>query len=353
MYRTYSIHKKFMQSSQQNSANFNELSYCWLSNRIENISDKPQYFRSIKSIQLFRIFWKALIPTAKFSVDQFEKFYQTYTNELKDNWELYKFNLLTPNKKFPIQIKLNSDLKRTIGKQRTDQKIGSLKDLSVDAVLQWFSQMLIFIEKRTIKYMQGFCDLLMPIFHVFFQGLLAINDALDFTVSDPDKYIGDSFPEIDKNSYDFIAITACACSCFAFQGLMISSLHFSDQFPQTNLVDQSMEILKEKLKQRHEFEPFVSKEEYAPKRFAMRWFLLLFTQDLEFSDTIDLWYEFFRPDSVFKTTDFRDKVIKACESAAIILYKSSGDKITSHFIESMQQTKKLTFAEMRNVIASK
>ena len=323
-----------------------ELKYCWLVNRLESVNDRPHFLRSIKSIQNFRIFWNVLLPEQKFGIEQFEKYYQIYTNELKDNWDQYKNNILTQSDD-PIRKKLRSDLTRTIGKHRNDHQFAKDPSTKVDSVMQWFSQMFIFIDKRIIKYMQGFCDLLLPIFHVFFQGLLAINDSLDFVVSDSSKYVQPDFPVIQKNTFDYIALTASACSVFAFQGLMISSLHFHEQFPPNKKIEESMEKLKNKLKQRHEFANFVTQEEYSPSRFAMRWFLLLFTQDLKFPETIELWGELFRPNGAFEAPTFVDKVIKVCECAAILNFKNYvNDKVAS-FLEVMQKTSNLTFADLK------
>ena len=323
-----------------------ELKYCWLVNRLENVNDKPHFLRTIKSIQNFRIFWEVLLPNNKFSVEQFQKFYKIYTNELTDNWDQYNFNLLTASDE-KLRTKLKSDLTRTLGKHRHDQNFAKDTSIAVDAVLQWFAQMFVFIDKRVVKYMQGFCDLLLPIFHVFFQGLLAINDSLEFVVSDPTKYVGSEFPDIQSNTYDILALTAAACSVQAFQGLMISPLAFHKQFPPNNEIEESMQTLKKRLKKRHEFANFLSKKEFSPKIFAMRWFLLLFTQDLKFPETIELWCELFRPNTAFAAQTFTEKVIKVCECAAILNFKhSQNDKVTS-FIEAMQKTNNLTFAELK------
>ena len=327
----------------------NSEGYCWLTNRIENIAKLQHFTRSIKTIQNFRLLWSNLLPNDKFSVDSFMKYYKIFTSELQDNWNIYSFNILKPSKTVKIQTKVSSDIKRTIGKHRTDHSLVNDKTLAVDTVMQLFSRMLVFIDKRITKYMQGYCDILMPIFHIFTQGLLAIYDSLDFTIGDSSIYTGNEYTEPVKTTYDYILTIASSCSCFAFQGLMINPINYIEQFPPNNHVEVSMNILKDRLKARHEFAPFMNQEDCVPSRFAAKWFLLLFTQDLKFSDTLELWCELVRTDSAFVAPTFVEKIIKACECAAICKYKNAGEKVVSHFIESMQQTQNLTFADMKKV----
>ena len=334
----------------------NEPCYYWLVNRIEPINDNLHFVRTVKSIQYFRIFWDALIPDILFEIETFQDLYEKYTNALRNEWHRYNFLIVvndddkknSPNKRNKdIQYKLQSDLTRTIGKHRKLHNLAKDNSIHVDSVMQWFAQMFVYIDQNMLNYMQGFCDLLLPIFHIFFQGLLAVNDSTDFVVTDSTKYIADEFPEIDQNSYDFIALKAAACSVYAFQGLMKTNLNFIEQFPPTSKINDSMTILTIRLKQNHNFPSFITQIENSPSKFAVRWFLLLFTQDLKLQDTIELWFELLKPHGIFDAPTFQEKVIKVCECASIINYKIYLNEKTCSFIETMQNGSNLNFNELK------
>ena len=348
-----------MQTSQTSSPALNqsdETGYCWLVNRIEPFKDNLHFVRTVESIRYFRIFWEALLPNLKFEIETFQELYETYTNALRTEWHQYNFLIYVNDEdkkeallkhNTNITKKLQSDLTRTIGRQRNVHSLAKDPTIHVDSVMQWYAQMFIYIDQKMFNYMQGFCDILMPIFHVFFQGLLAIYDAEDFVVSDSKKYTAEEFPEIEENTYDYIALKAAACSVFAFQGLMKTNINFIEQFPPTNKLNESMEILTSRLKQIHNFDAFITQEENSTSKFAARWFWLLFTQDLKLQDTIKLWYELLSPHGVFDAPTFRDKVIKVCECASIINFRNFSIEKSISFLETMQNTTNLNFEELK------
>ena len=95
------------------------------------------------------------------------------------------------------------------------------------------------------------------------------------------------------------------------------------------------------------FPSFITQIENSPSKFAVRWFLLLFTQDLKLQDTIELWFELLKPHGIFDAPTFQEKVIKVCECASIINYKIYLNEKTCSFIETMQNGSNLNFNELK------
>lgn len=323
------------------------MNYCWLTNKEENLDVQSHFKRGIKSIQQFHLLWNALLPEYKFEYRHIDTIYQAFKDVLASKWSEYNFNVLNshPNQT-KFQKSLSQDIPRTIGKHRKDHNFEIQQRYAIDPVLQWFSYMLnSFNDFNIVPYMQGFCDLLIPIFHICLQAILVLNDYIDIVPISAEIYFQQEFPEFPTNSFDYYALHAVAISVSMFKNFIKNYFNFELQMRQ---LDDSMAKIAKKLKQTKEFSNLIKNPDNNPSSFAGRWLLLLFTQDLRLADIIEYWNEIFKPDSIFGfPQSFIDRVIQSCFSASLAIYYSSKERNEKQFIEFMQNTTNLSFSDMK------
>jgi len=296
--------------------------FCWLTNQFENedLTWTNNFIIDLESMRQFRIFYNAVFPDIKLQNIEFLKKTNNYGKIKEENMEIFNFNVLQPNKSVKLQFRLNQDLTRTLRKSRTDMGIPKISEKNDEIVLNWFSEMLVFIDYQGITYKQGYCDLLIPIFHIFFSGLLAYY----------------SFSELSDIGY--ILEVAKAISSYGFMGLMKSSLNHIDMFPERMGVTKYIRSLTYQLNTLKEFKSISEKD---VQLFASTWILLIFTQSLTFRDTISLWSELFK-----KPETLHEDLMKWCYCAAVLISQKAGDSLGKNFIQTMQKSQLLSFKEM-------
>ena len=313
--------------------NLKKKSFCWIKNNFYDIENEFMEYFKINNISMknFRIFYINLFSQNELNFNNFKRISNKYNNLIKNNFEIFQFNVLKPNKSILIQKKFFQDLPRTIKKLRKDIGLNSDEFIDNDPVISWFSEMLLYIDFKGVTYRQGFCDLLIPLFHVFLNGLISIYS------------FNDDMLKFNEKFYNVINLS-CAISAEGFIKLMKKKINHLKMFPDLMGINIASSILTNLLNSLKEFKKLSISD---TKLFCSSWILLIFTQSFNLSDIILLWIELFN-----NINNFHEELIKYCYCSSILILKKSGDNFFQNFIETMQNNSYLNFFEIQKIYLS-
>ena len=243
-----------------------------------------EFYPTYKSLHRLTECFRHFLPKIDFYQQNCLKIVQDYQKDIRS--DIYKFWIDEPSPKYPIHQQLSKDLIRTIGKHRKEQNINYKRNprLNDDFVMKSFARILIYVNQNGIPYKQGFIDLLIPFYHFTFYG---------FRVIFPHPLF---IPQM-------ILVESIAANLF-FKFLQQYHLKFFD----INEINQKMERLQDMIST-SQINKILIKNKVCFKDFAVRWFLLLFMQDLPLSKVFFIWDKLLETNN---SQEFYETLLKFC-----------------------------------------
>ncbi|OHS95204.1 hypothetical protein TRFO_02144 [Tritrichomonas foetus] len=240
---------------------------CWLVPGDPGPFPAP-FDRSYDDFNRFKAWFQTLtsVSDPKKIIDQIVL---TYNSIKGENIDLFDFNCIESNPTNPIHKKIRYDVLKSIHKLRKEYDlsvVGTRDDEKIENVI---GRILIYASINEIEYRRGFCDLIMPIMHVYYYGILGSYD-IDFDLPLVEALVADSFVRF-------------------MTGPIVNHIRvFTETKYVNDLSARFMDLLKP-----YPIYSIMTNDGIEPKFFLNKWINLVFIQELDFPEVIKIWDHLF------------------------------------------------------------
>lgn len=320
----------------------NQPKYLWLLHKETKIEEgiKHPYAPSEDDLNKFSRLYILLFPDTPFNEKSMRKDADQYHQAI-DSDPRYNISIYRPDPQFKIHMRLYQDISRTIGKFRNDIKVNDpySTEKKHDAVMETLARILMFTDDNQIPYCQGFCDLLIPIYHIFFYGLC---------------FASNCFPPSAEQLQFIEGVAAIGFLHFMTIEPFCHYRLFPNSQPNSlNCILEKMNALGQRLNTIN-LGAILQEHSINPMLFAGRWLMLAFTQDLPFNEVLVVWNFVINKLYIKKkrneTSSFHDQMLKICFNVAYLKQNSCKDKSQTQIIQILQNISDLSATKTNNNI---
>ena len=212
----------------------------------------------------------------------------TYETIKKENTEIFSINCIEVKPRTPLHQRMRVDILNTIYKIKKYHDLPLSPPINEDIIENIIGRILVYAHLNGIEYHKGFCELVLPIMHVYYYGVLQ-SEVLEYSMPFIEAIVADSFVR-----------------------LMSSPLYnHYDIFPPSKSINSLLNQLIEYIKP-YQIYQMIKNGKIEPQFFASRWIKTIFIQDIDFSEVIKIW------DYLFEKS-----VLKISSSQSLSLSQSS------------------------------
>ena len=218
----------------------------------------------------------------------------TYNTIIDSNKELFSINCLETNTENPLHSEIRQDVIKTIHSLKTDYNLSFSPIGDNDIIENIISRILIYAHLNGINYKKGLCELVLPIIHVYFYGILN-SEKLYFDMPTVESFTADSFVKFMTNP-------------------TINHIRFLQPLNEINeLQEKIMNLIKP-----YSIYVIVKQNNIDIGFLLNRWIPDIFVFDMDFGEVVKVWDYIF---SQCPPKDFHSVLLSLC-AAILILFQS-------------------------------
>ena len=255
------------------------LPFCWLVPGDPGPFPAP-FKRTLGDLDRFKK-WFSFLTSIKDpeKKDVIKAIVATYKTIQKNNKEIFSINCIEAKPKNPIHQRIRADILNIIYKLKRYHDIPLSTPKNDEIIENVIGRILIYSHLNGIEYHKGFCEIVLPIFHVYYYGVLQ-SEIIGYNMTLIEAIVADSFVRLMTNPI--------------FNHLKV--------FPPSKFMKTLLYQLIEFIKPYSIYQMIINAK-IEPQFFASRWIRTIFVKDLDFSESIKLWsYLFDKSSQIISST---------------------------------------------------
>lgn len=241
------------------------LPFCWL------VPDNPGPFpapfnRTSGDFDRFKK-WFSTLTSIKNpeKADAIDAIVLTYQNIKQNNEELFSINCIEARPKNSLHQRMRPNILNIVYKLKKYHDIPDSPPTNGDIIENVIGRILVYAHLNGIEYHKRFCELVLPIIHVYYYGVLQ-SEAIRYDMDLIEAMVADSFVRLMTNP--------------VFYHLNV--------FPPSKFMNELLNKFIETIKP-YSIYQMIMNANIKPSCFASRWIETIFVKDLDFSEVIKIW----------------------------------------------------------------